>query len=64
MTEQKRDRGIKVLVKRKIRLEGSKGGEGVVETYVKKGEVIVISAAEAKSFGDAVTRDLPDSEDD
>lgn len=64
MTEQKRERGIKVLVKRKIRLAEDKTNSNGIETYVKKGEVITMSAAEAKKFGDAVTRDLPDSEED
>jgi hypothetical protein len=64
MTEQKRERGIKVLVKRKIRLAEDKTNSDGIETYVQKGEVITMSAAEAKKFGNAVTRDLPDSEDD
>ncbi len=64
MTEQKRDRGVKVLVKRKIRLAEDSSAKPGAETYIMKGTVCVMSAAEAKSFGDAVTRDLPDSEDD
>ena len=64
MTEQKRDRGVKVFVKRKIRLAGDIDAKPGAETYIHKGTVTVMSAAEAKSFGDAVTRDLPDSEDD
>ena len=64
MTEQKRERGIKVLVKRKIRLADDKTNSNGIETYIQKGEVITMSAAEAKKFGDAVTRDLPDSEED
>jgi len=64
MTEQKRERGIKVLVKRKIRLAEDKTNSEGIETYVQKGEVITMSAAEAKKFGNAVTRDLPDAEDD
>ena len=61
MTEQKRDRGVKVLVNRKIRLEDDKAGNAV---YVKKGQIVVISAKEVKAFGTAVTRDLPDVEED
>ena len=64
MTEQKRDRGVKVFVKRKIRLAEDANAKPGEETYIKKGTVTVMSAAEAKKFGDAVTRDLPDSEDD
>ena len=61
MTEQKRERGVKVLVTRKIRLADDKNGAA---NYVKKGEIVVMPAATAKKFGNAVTRDLPDGEDD
>jgi hypothetical protein len=64
MTEQKRDRGVKVLVKRKIRLADDKTNSEGIETYIQKGTVIVMSASEVKRLGNAVTRDLPDSEED
>lgn len=60
MTEQKRDRGIKVLVTRKIRLSEDVNGKA---NYVKKGAVITMSATDVKSFGNAVTRDLPEIEE-
>ena len=61
MTEQKRDRVVKVLVTRKIRLSKDLNGKA---NYVKKGSVVTMSAAEVKALGDAVTRDLPEIEEE
>ena len=56
MTEQKRERGIKVLVKRKIWLEENEP--------VLAGTVVTLSKEQVKAFKDAVTRDLPEGEDE
>ena len=63
MTEQKRERGIKVLVKRKIFLkELAKAGS---QKTALPGDIITLSAAEVKQYGPtAVTRDLPDGVDE
>lgn len=57
-SDNKRERGIKVMVKRRITLEVD--GE-LVRKQV--GEVIVLSKELVKHFGEAVTRDVPDDED-
>lgn len=73
MTEQKKERGIKVMVKRKIRLAKDKDGKAqyvLPAAPVGEGEqpnpptIVVITVAEAKAFGSAVTRDLPLEDDD
>lgn len=60
MSEQKRERGIKVLTKRSIWMDDGNGGA----KKVAKGSVLTLSKEQVKHFGSAVTRDLPDSEDD
>lgn len=59
MTEQKRERGIKVLVKRKIWM-------GTVDAPkpVLKGSIVTLTKEQVKKYGNAVTRDLPDGEDE
>lgn len=73
MTEQKKERGIKVMVKRKIRLAQDKDGKAqYVRPAAPVGEgeepnpptIIVLTAAEVKAFGNAVTRDLPLEDED
>ena len=66
MTEQKRERGVKVLVKRSIWLDkGEKNLNGKdVATKVKAGSIEVLSKEMVKKLGSAVTRDLPEGEDD
>jgi len=61
MSEQKRERGVKVLVKRGIWVEPEKGGKAV---KVAAGNVVVLSKDDVKKFGSAVTKDLPDGEDE
>lgn len=56
MSEQKRERQIKVLVKRNIWLEDNKP--------TKAGSVIMLSKEQVKHYGAAVTRDLPEGEDE
>jgi hypothetical protein len=56
MTEQKRERGVKVLVKRKIWLED--------DVATKVGTVITLTKEQVKHYGSAVTKDLPEGEDD
>lgn len=60
MSEQKRERGIKVLVKRGIWVEGSAGKAKKLE----KGTVVTLSKEQLKQYGSAVTRDLPEGEDE
>lgn len=60
MTEQKRERGIKVLTKQGIWLEGTNGKA----KKVAKGTVVTLSKEQVKHFGKAVTRDLPEGEDE
>lgn len=59
MTEKTRERGIKVLVKRSIWT-----GEADRPRKVKAGTVVTLTKEQVKHFGSAVTRDLPDSEDE
>ena len=62
MAEAKRERGIKVMVKRRIWLEGEDGAPYKVNV----GDIIVLSKEQVKHFGAAVTRDVPmdDSDED
>lgn len=60
MSEQKRERGIKVLAKRGIWLEDSAGKA----KKVAAGTVVTLSKEQVKHFGSAVTRDLPEGEDE
>ena len=60
MTEQKRERGIKVLTKRSIWLDGP-GGKA---KKVAKGTVVTLPKEQVKHFGSAVTKDLPEGEDE
>lgn len=57
MTEAKRTRGIKVLVKRSIWLDGD-----VKPEKVKAGSIVTMTKEQLNHFGSAVTRDLPESE--
>lgn len=59
MTEQKRNRGIKVMVKRRIWLDV----DGV-PTKQDIGAVLVLEKDLVKHFGEAVTRDVPDLDDE
>ena len=56
MTEQKRERKIKVLVKRSIFLEN--------DVKTPAGSVVLLTADQVKHYGSAVTRDLPAGVDD
>lgn len=55
-----RERGIKVMCKRRITLDI---GDGVLQEQ-PIGKVVVLSKELVKLFGDAVTKDLPESEDE
>ena len=61
MSEQKRARGIKVMVKRRIWLDV----DGV-PTKQPVGTILVLDKEQVKHFGEAVTRDVPldDSDED
>ena len=59
MTEQKRNRGIKVMVKRRIWLDV----DGKPEKQ-EVGTVLVLDKEQVKHFGVAVTRDVPDLDDE
>ena len=55
----KRERGIKVMTKRRITLE-----EDGVLVRKEVGEVLTLSKEMVKHFGAAVTRDVPDADDE
>lgn len=57
--EKKRERGVKVLVKRPVWIETEDKPKKVLA-----GEVVVLSKEQVKQFGNAVTRDLPDGYDE
>lgn len=59
MSEQKRNRGIKVMVKRRIWLEV----DGKPEKQ-DVGTILVLDKEQVKHFGAAVTRDVPDLDDE
>lgn len=59
MSEQKRERGIKVMTKKRIWIDGDDGPKPV-----QVGEVLVLSKEQVKHYGAAVTRDVPDADDD
>ena len=60
MTEQKRDRGIKILVKAAIWIEG----DDKQPKKIPVGTVVTLTKEQVKHYGVAVTRDLPDGEDE
>lgn len=60
-SKSKAERGIKVLVKRNIWRDPSNGGKAI---KVLAGKIIVITKEERKQFGNAVTQDLPDDDED
>ena len=59
MTEQKRERGIKVMTKRAIWT-----GEANTPVKVPVGTVLTLTKEQVKHYGAAVTRDLPEGEDE
>ena len=59
MTEQTNSRKTKVYLKQSIWVE-----ENGVAKKMKKGQVVLLSSADIKHFGKAVTKDLPEGEDE
>ena len=60
MTEQKRERGIKVMTRRAIWTEGADGKPKKEPV----GTILTLSQKQVKQYGTAVTRDLPDLDDE
>ena len=60
MTTQTRERGIKVLVKRRIWIEDKDAIGG--SKPIQPGTVITLSKEQIKKYGVGVTKDLPDGE--
>jgi len=59
MSDDKKERKIKILCKRNIWVENAGKAK-----KVPKDTVMLLTAAEIKHFGSAVTKDLPESEED
>jgi hypothetical protein len=59
MSEEKRTRKVKVMVLRSIFVEDESG----TVSKVSKGSKVLLTSAEIKHFGSAVTKDFDDDED-
>ena len=59
MTEQTKSRKVKVFLKQSIWVDVD--GQ---PKKMKKGQTVLLSSADIKHFGKAVTKDLPEGEDE